>query len=339
MRTHKPETDWSDYLLFSVWAFLTALFFSFVYIHVVLSTSEGHFADAAKFNIPYPQRLRFLLPVLVVHFVRPDVAESNLFRTCFSTVFMTGVFLLLPTYAKRLGLELRSKIMLFAAMLCVLFAHYVASKFYNVYYVYDMPSIFFYMVIFLLLTDARPRMFLGALPLLVLFSYSRETIIIAVFHAVGYIVYTESHLLEFRKKWDRLLLIAVALLAVGIARLSMLQLLGGHLADQAIVYDPASTKLRFLYNLTNIYRDHGYFRQVVLMGCGILFWLPFAYHKLSGLLKWLIISSLPAMAMLLWAGNFMELRIYNELVPLMAILLYEMDRLMREKCKAVISNK
>jgi hypothetical protein len=320
----------TDTYVYGACALAAAILFSMIYIRYVHPTPEGDIVNAAIFQVPWPFRLRFLLPVTIMHYISRSYAETEIFKTILCSVFVFGLFLMLPTYAARLGINHFNRLNGLLAFLCVLFAHYYFSNFYDVYYVYDIPGIFFYMVVFLCLTDQRPLPFLIGLPLLVMFSYSRETIVIAVLHAMGYVYFANRDRLLKEKK-TRIGLMCVGLICVGLGRLSIIHLLGGDISNQVASYDRGMHAFRLISNTEILFLRPIYFEQLALIGCGIIVWLPFVYRHLSLTLKHMIICSVPALAALLWAGNYLEIRIYNELVPLMAILLYEMDRLAKEK--------
>ena len=77
--------------------------------------------------------------------------------------------------------------------------------------------------------------------------------------------------------------------------------------------------LRFLVNIGRII-DHQATFQLLLFGAGAIVWLPLSFRYIGKPLKAMLLFSIPPFLMLLWAGNFVELRIYNEFVPLLAVL-------------------
>ena len=80
--------------------------------------------------------------------------------------------------------------------------------------------------------------------------------------------------------------------------------------------------LRFLANVRRVINEPRSAGQLLLFvfGAGAIVWLPLFFRKISDQLKLMLLFSIPALLMLLWAGNFVELRIYNEFVPLLAVL-------------------
>ena len=79
--------------------------------------------------------------------------------------------------------------------------------------------------------------------------------------------------------------------------------------------------LRFLANVRRVINEPRSAGQLLLFGAGAIVWLPLFFPKIGDQLKLMLLFSIPALLMLLWAGNFVELRIYNEFVPLLAVLL------------------
>jgi hypothetical protein len=299
---------------------IVAVVFSFIYVRFAEMQIQSGIAAAGHFNIAWPFRLRFLIPMIIDQVFSSRVVDTRTFRVLFAIPFVMGSFLLLPAFFARVGLANVRWRNRFLSLLIILACHYCLTRAIDVYYIYDMPSIFFYMLVFLLLTDKRPHVFLIGIPLLLLFSYSRETIIIAAIHALGYTFSGSRDRGWLSDKVIRVCLIVLGIIFVLIGRQTIVTLLGGDIASQALSHDE-TTQLRLISNTMSIIHRPVLFIQVILIGCGIVFWLPFVYRKLSPLLKGILVSSLPALAALLWAGNYIELRIYNEFVPLMAVLL------------------
>jgi hypothetical protein len=75
------------------------------------------------------------------------------------------------------------------ALLLIILCHYVLSRRLNIYGVYDLPAILFYIVAFLMLTSGNERVVVAGASLAVLFSMNRETVIVAHTHAAAFIIF------------------------------------------------------------------------------------------------------------------------------------------------------
>jgi hypothetical protein len=193
--------------------------------------------------------------------------------------------------------------------------HYCLPRELNVYYVYDFPAILLYVLVVLALTAQRTPPWHAWL-LAVLASLNRETIWVAIVHAMA------CHFASHPPSTERKSFLWKAIAATGmIVAIRLLEnaLLGDSLASNATPME--GDKIRLIQNIGRILHDKHHTHQFVMMGMGLIFWLPLAFRQLPQLTRWLHICSLPAVAILFWAGNITELRIYNELLPLWAISL------------------
>jgi hypothetical protein len=78
---------------------------------------------------------------------------------------------------------------------------------------------------------------------------------------------------------------------------------------------------KFFANVQRVIYYPSFAFQLLLFGAGALVWLPLSFPYIGNQLKLMLLFSIPACLMLLVAGNFVELRIYNEFVPILAVLL------------------
>jgi hypothetical protein len=173
------------------------------------------------------------------------------------------------------------------------------------------------MISFLLLTSITPRVVISGIFLTVLFSLNRETIVIAPFHAAAFVIARDWA--NPRQSLTRTLtpivgaLVIIVLLRIWLAH----SIFGVGLLDTVNTYDENIP--RFLANVLRVrYVDFAF--HLLLFGAGALIWLPPFFPYIGNPLKLMLLFSIPPFIMLLWAGNFVELRIYNEFVPLLAVL-------------------
>lgn len=297
---------------------LFSILFTAIYIKVAGINTAATVSALATFDADPPFKFRFILPLLLRGIFSLQQLDAKNFHFLFAVPLVMAIFIqqekfvkkILPSTYAVVGHREITCLVLFL----VLLSHYCLPRSLNVYYLYDLPSILFYFYAFNTLTEEK-RIPLYA-PLIILIGFlSRETLVIALLHAFAYnYFYRKQALLNKR----------VAIMAGIVATFIVCRLLINHWLGSG-VNDNASVsyegQARFLYNLISLKHDANYRVQALLIGCGAIFWLPFVFRALPFSLKWLCFATIPALGILLWTGNFVELRIYNELVPLFAALL------------------
>jgi hypothetical protein len=281
--------------------------------------SDSFIGNQSTFQTPPHMGLRFLLPSAIA-FVVPESSDTIRFRFALAFISVALCFVVIQQFGQRVlndnlaPLRAVLPLSLFIVLLC----HYCLPARLNVYYVYDLPAILFYMISFLLLTSTPASYNFGIL-FTVLFSMNRETIVIAPLHAAAFVIFRD---------WSTRRQFLARTLAPVVGTLVIILLLRILLAYSVYGVGILSTvqtndvrSLRFLANVHGVINDRGFAFQLLLFGAGAIVWLPLFFPKISDQLKLMLLFSIPALLMLLWVGNFVELRIYNEFVPLLAVLL------------------
>lgn len=110
--------------------------------------------------------------------------------------------------------------------------------------------------------------------------------------------------------------LAAGLAAVVLVRAGLVHRLGHDAASVALLNDGG--QLRILAGLARMASRPDHALALLLFGAGALVWLPLRWRRLPAQLKALLVASLPALAMFLAVGNVVELRMYSELVPVLA---------------------
>lgn len=293
-----------------------SLTLTLIYLYSVAMSTNSMISRQAHFDVDIPFKFRFLLPWLL-SLVMPDrYLDVRWLKALVALASVYWILKLMPRLWTRLTLGAQGDAPRIQLVTWAMLAfHYCLPRELNVYYVYDLPAILLYVIVVLTLTehDTPPW---WAWVLAVVASLNRETIWIAMAHAMAFQVITRPANAERH----RFLLIAM-LVSAAIIGIRLLEnvLLGDSFSANATPME--GEKIRFLENVQRVLHNKHHTHQFVMMGLGLIMWLPFAFKNLPGTLRWLHVASVPAIAILFWAGNITELRIYNELVPLWALSL------------------
>jgi hypothetical protein len=172
----------------------------------------------------------------------------------------------------------------------------------------------------LLTSENRWIVAAGGLAIIV-FSFSKETIVSAMLQAFAYWVrqWWVSNPRGLRQiNWIAMIVLFVAGALIVASRGVVTYLVGGSPTDYLpLLYEDGV--FRIYANYLHVIENTGALQSVFLFGFGMVVWLPVFWYRLSGLTKWLMVASLPPFIILLFVDNFTELRCYSELVPLIAV--------------------
>jgi hypothetical protein len=316
--------------------FALALIFSATYIVAAQMHPQSHIHYDPKLEMEIVYwRARLLFPFLLQAFLPSTWIDTAPLRFAVALIFSTGLFITIQAFFRRMGqkdhIVQAAPLFLFV----VLMLHYVVSLVLNVYYVYDIPAIFFYVGCFLLLTDQRRYVFFIGIAAVLLFTLNRETIMVAAFHAAGHTYFVNRGEKCKKEMWLRLGALGAAIAGTFVIKMIVLHCLGAVPSDSASLYERGT--FRLWANIKRILHEPSSTMQMVILGCGVLFWLPILYKKTTKLERFVLLSSLPTLPAFLLAGNLTELRGYNEFVPLIALLLarYTLDVWGREASPSV----
>jgi hypothetical protein len=294
---------------------------SYIYVKQATIDPASLIRNQSTFQVPPPFGLRFLLPSIISSVLPFDSYDTDAFRFTFAFISVALCFVVIQPFERRVlnGNDGALDPVLPLALCLLLLCHYCLSRRLNVYYVYDFPAILFYMISFLLLTSKSPRVTIFGILFTVLFSMNRETIVIAPLHAAALVIFRDWS--TRRQFLARTLAPIVGTLVIIILLRTLLaySIYGFGLLGTITTYEDETP--RFLANVRRVINEPRSEFQLLLFGAGAIVWLPLFFPKISDQLKLMLLFSMPALLMLLWAGNFVELRVYNEFVPLLAVLL------------------
>lgn len=295
--------------------------------HYVLKTHVGpdsSIAQHADLAVSAPFVFRLLLPLTLSSVLPHEWLDLAPTRITVATLFTFASIWLMPAFMSRLtGHALnsneanRARLML----LVMLLAHYTLPRNLKFYYVYDFPAITFYQLTFMALTAATPRQrWLGVL-LAATLTTNRETVGVAVVHAAAWhVARLPWQGTSTLRTWAPILCqLACAAVAVLLVRKLI-----SHSMDhpiQASFSWMEGDQLRLLANLERMATKHHHGIALLWFGAGAIIWLPRRWRDLNSTLKHMLIASTPVFAFFCVVGNFVELRMFSELLPLLAAAL------------------
>lgn len=295
--------------------------------HYVLKTHLGpdsSIAQHADLNISAPFVFRLLVPLTLANLLPHAWLDLPTTRITVATLFTLASIWLMPSFMMRVtGQSLgRTEVQRARLMLLVmLVAHYTLPRNLKFYYVYDFPAITFYQLTFMALTAASPRQrWLGVL-LAAALTTNRETVGIAVVHAAAWhVARLPWQGTSTLRTWAPILChLACAAVAVLLVRKLI-----SHSLDQPIQASFSwmeGDQLRLLANLERMATKHHHGIALLWFGAGAIIWLPRRWRALNSTLKHMLIASAPVFAFFCVVGNFVELRMFSELLPLLAAAL------------------
>ena len=298
-----------------------SLVFALLYLYASVLSDNSILSRQARFEVDTPFRFRFVLPYLL-HFILPDrQLDAKWLKVLAATLSTIACLVLLPRFFERLTRikpDSSTVQQLQLGMLTMLVLHYCVPRELNIYYFNDLPAIVLYLTCFLLLTKSS-RIPVSAALVTVAASLNRETVVIALFHAAAF--HLTSSVLAFPMAERRQALLRLALIGVTIAlvRLAVNHVLHSDVTANAVPME--GERMRFAANLDRMLHDYRAAVRLPMIGFGLILWLPLVFGRLPWEIRHTHLWSLPPLAVLVWAGNFTELRIYNELVPLWVVSL------------------
>jgi hypothetical protein len=307
----KKQISTSYWLLFCV-------IFSVFYILNNRVGPDSSLLLHAQLKISPPFVFRLLIPWTLNQVLPGEWLDLNATRSIIAAAFSWASILLMPAFVERIidrPLIAEEKRRLQISIFIVLIAHYLLPRNFKFYYIYDIPAIPFYQITFLCLTDRRTWACWLGVAAAAIFALNRETIGVAVVHAGAwhFIKSRNSENLKFSQSLPPLIL---ATLCILFTRWSI---------SHAINIPPQSSfswmdgdQIRLFANLKRIVTKHHHAFAVLWFGAGAFFWLPNRWTYFDDTLKSLLIASMPVFLFFCVVGNFVELRMFSELVPLLA---------------------
>lgn len=304
------------------WA-LACLTFCAYYILKTHVGPDSSIAQHAQLAVSPPFLFRLLLPLTLAELLPLGWLDLAATRIAVATVFTFASIWLMPSFLQRISgtpdpqESWRPRLVL----LLMLIAHYCLPRNLKFYYVYDLPAVTFYMVTFLALTSDNMRLRWLGMALAGLFAVNRETVGIAAVHAIAWewSRVQACSALRHRSWWARWIPIGVS-----VATILAVRKLISHSLDhpiQASFSWMEGDQLRLLANLERMATKHHHGIALLWFGAGAIIWLPRRWRDLNSTLKHMLIASAPVFAFFCVVGNFVELRMFSELLPLLAAAL------------------
>lgn len=296
-----------------------------MYLRLASVLPYGQVSQQAALAVDPPFLYRFLLPWTLGQLLPSSWLDTVALRTVVTTLSVAVCFWLFPAYAARvLGSEASdlNRRRLWMGLTVVLVAHYGIPRPYCFWYIYDIPAIAFCMAAFLAMTRRQGQVAWWCVPMLAVLSLNRETIVVALLHAAawhGWRMWRDgAGLWVNARAMTRVALPLLAgLLAVVLVRAGLVHWLGQNAGSVALMHD--GEQLRIVAGFTRMLSKPDHALALLLIGAGALVWLPWRWRRLPASLRVMLVASVPAVAMFLAVGNVVELRMYSELVPVLAL--------------------
>lgn len=275
----------------------------------------------ANLAVEPPFVFRLLMPRLLSWALPHDWLDLEWTRGILAWMFSLASIWAMPLYLARLtGRQLAAREIRMSqmAMLGLLVAHYALPRSLKFYYVYDLPAVWFGMLLFLGLTDHRYPLRALAVALAPLCALNRETAIVAVVHAAAW-HWTQTTAAMWRQPrtwplpWPWLAAAGVAILATRPATAHLLAL---PTASSFSWTDEG--QFRLLANLQRIATKHHHALALLWFGAGAIWWMPKHWRHFNPTIKGMCLASLPPFVLFSLVGNLVELRMFSEFVPLLA---------------------
>lgn len=279
---------------------------------------QSYVSAEAALSIDAPFVYRLLLPYGLGLVCSPQVLDSFLLRFAASAISVFVILAWLPAYLRRLApgnvAADALSVWVQAAGAAVLIAHYVLPHRFHFYYIYDLPAIVFYLALFLCLTSEHPWRWWAAVPLVAIFSLNRETVVVAVLHAL-----VLNWSVAQGRRHAQLKLLAQSAVLVAVVALVRLGVMAAISAPHGEVVEYMDGQdIRLVANFRRVASQVQHTVTIAYFGFGLLVWLPMVWSTLPATLRQMFLWSLLPIGLLFVVGNPTELRIFNEFVPLFA---------------------
>jgi len=277
-----------------------------------------------SWNVEAPYLFRWLIPQTLTATLPLDWLDATALRIALATLFVMVALRLMPDFLTRITatrLTPQSATRIQWMLLLMLLAHYILPRNLKFYYVYDLPSITFYLMAFLALTSPHTRTrWLGVLITGAL-STNRETIGVAVvhaaaWHAMQWAAQQPRDAAKLLQRWAPCVFATVAVLAVRQATVMWLD----HPPQSSFSWMEGD-QWRIIANLERMATKHHHGIALLWFGAGAIIWLPRKWRQLPPMIKAMLVASLPVFLFFCVVGNFVELRMFNELLPVLAAAL------------------
>ncbi|HTZ35215.1 MAG TPA: hypothetical protein VMB84_04265 [Stellaceae bacterium] len=323
---------------------ISGAIFSVAYaVHSDYSGTMSNPVALGSFDAFWPYSSRFLTAWLAYKLLGAKLINTIGFRILLTFVCWVATWLMLPAFGERLGIA-RERPYLFVSFILIMLAHYCVTNVFFPYFVYDMPAIVYYLIVFLLLTGTTRTSIVAGCLLALVFEMNREPIAVALFHALGWWLgkhreLPERYSLRAWFAWGRETLrplwagdcvpfvvksVVITLFAMLVLREVLMYIFEGTIIVADRVHFLEDGKLRAMVNYKRLFTSPGFVQQILATGFGLVFFLPVVFGRVSRPVRGMIVVSAIPLTILAFCNFFSELRIYDEYVPLMAVLLAAM---------------
>lgn len=309
--------------------FVLGLIFSLTYINSSIFTDWSSAIKIATFdpNVDSIVKSRFLLSVILYKLVPSDFLDTFLFRVYFSWVMSIICFYIFSAFYKKIVGRSENLKTLATIFFLILVCHYSLVRYNNLYYVYDIFTIAMSMLAFILLTSSSIRIVLVGGLFVVILCLSKETITYILAQALGYwvfILYKNKFSIS-KKSFFPIVIIIISGIGILVVRQLTIKYVGD---DNGInsyfiksMYEDGV--FRIYANFKHLLEGPGILQSIFLLGCGMIFWLPTNWTALNTPTKFILAFSGMLLSVTIFFFNFIELRCYNELVPIIACALMQ----------------
>lgn len=289
------------------------------YIGGVHMLPQSHVSAEAALSIDAPFVYRLLLPWILGWVFPAPVLDGFWLRWITAALSVHAVLCLMPLYAERVaGSHPDNRLpsgLLYLATSVVLISHYVLPHRFHFYYIYDLPAIAMYLAVFLVLVSTHRWKWPMAAVMVGVFSVNRETVAVAVFHALA--VQWEGA--PTRVRANVALLLKSAALVVVVVGVRMLLVHAIQAPKGQVMEFMDGDDIRLVANVKRILTQYQHTVTLAYFGGGALVWLYFCWNRFGGALKRVFQVSVLPFGLLMVVGNPTELRIFNEFVPMLSL--------------------
>ena len=298
--------------------------FSAAYVLSAKLIGPSSIAAGANFTSDAPFVYRFLIPRFLSLLISDNQLDT--FGVRWACAFLaTGLIMkMIPIYSRvvlQTPSSSRTDRWFQASCGIILIAHYVLPHRYHFYFVYDIPAIVFYLTIFLSLQNQSRIGILLPCLVIAIASLNRETAIIAVIHSFflswqsrNFIAPSSQASAKARR--DVFIVHGACALTLCVASAVLHLAIHAKSGNAMELFD--GDQLRISRNLYLVTHQFQHAAAIFYFGFGALIWMPVFWHSLPSRLKRIAIASMPILTLFLLVGNPTELRIYNEIIPILA---------------------
>ncbi|MCW8386533.1 hypothetical protein OQJ15_09475 [Fluoribacter dumoffii] len=298
-----------DFLRYKLRFITVALLLGYAFLHYTLTHPfvETSFEHIGNFSIRFPYAQRVLIPILLYPFLFLPIKSGNWFflaECLFTGLMYVGIYQLLRFEFNTRASQLLSWLfILLLPLITIINYRFTVGGVATFFYPSDTPAVFFTALGFLWCLQAKWFYFI---PLVFLATLNRESSILLVLLIP---------VLHWQKIKQLVKLLFFSLFAYIGARIIVISSLGA-IPGKLVEWTDINSNTHFAANLQWLFTDHNLlmfcfcFAGLPLFWFGFYDYIPKIYRPLRYLVAVYFIG-------LLFIGNFMEPRIFSEIVVLL----------------------